>query len=157
MAGLNSCRYTSSSGSPRVPRSWIMFRIVSAVRISRNRSDSENLSLEIPSSPVVPYGHGYASLIATGPLGTNATCSTSLYWHAGGTGGRLRGPGALVRGSGPHLTGTASQELAEFFTPSINRSTAVATSTSPTRSASSWGATGSSGPYAYPDPCGRGR
>src|SRR2546427_5492189 len=123
----------------------------------RNRSDSENLSLEIPSSPVVPYGHGYASLIATGPLGTNATCSTSLYWHAGGTGGRLRGPGALVRGTGPHLTGTASQELAEFFTPSIKRSTAVATSTSPTRSASSWGATGSSGPYAYPDPCGRGR
>src|SRR2546428_6497915 len=125
--------------------------------VEGNRSDSENLSLEIPSSPVVPYGHGYASLIATGPLGTNATCSTSLYWHAGGTGGRLRGPGALVRGTGPHLTGTASQELAEFFTPSIKRSTAVATSTSPTRSASSWGATGSSGPYAYPDPCGRGR
>jgi hypothetical protein len=62
-----------------------------------------------------------------------------------------------VRGTGPHLPGTASQELAEFFTPSIKRSTAVATSTSPTRSASSWGATGSSGPYAYPDPCGRGR
>ena len=35
MSGLYSCRYTSSSGSPRLPRSWIMFRIVSAVRISR--------------------------------------------------------------------------------------------------------------------------
>src|SRR6266446_8983807 len=35
MSGLYSCLYTSSSGSLRLPRSWIMFRIVSAVRISR--------------------------------------------------------------------------------------------------------------------------
>src|SRR6266446_928147 len=38
MSGLNSWRYTSSSGSFRLPRSWIMFRIVSAVRISRTFS-----------------------------------------------------------------------------------------------------------------------
>ena len=123
----------------------------------RNRSDSENLSLEIPSSPVVPYGHGYASLITTGPLGTNATCSASLYWHAGGTGGHLGGPGALVRDTGPHLAGTTSQELAKLFTPSIKRSTTGAPSPSPTQSASSWGATGASGPYASPATCGRGR
>ena len=35
MSGLESCRYPSSSGSLRLPRSWIMFRIVSAVRLSR--------------------------------------------------------------------------------------------------------------------------
>ena len=35
MSGLYSCLYTSSSGSFRLPRSWIMLRIVSAVRISR--------------------------------------------------------------------------------------------------------------------------
>src|SRR5882672_5408911 len=120
----------------------------------RNRSDSENLSLEIPSSPVVPCCHGYASLIATGSLGTNATRSASLYWHAGGTCGRLGGHGALVRGTGPHLTGTAQQELEEFFTPSIERSASVATSKSPTRSAPSWGSTGSSGPYSPPHPGG---
>src|SRR5438093_7507999 len=107
----------------------------------RNCSDSENLSLEIPSSPVVPCCHGYASLIATGSLGTNATRSASLYWHAGGTCGRLGGHGALVRGTGRHLTGTAQQELEEFFTPSIERSASVATSKSPTRSAPSWGST----------------
>src|SRR5205807_10452942 len=33
MAGLNSCRYTSSNGSLRLPRSWIMFRYDSAVSI----------------------------------------------------------------------------------------------------------------------------
>src|SRR5215467_14853162 len=126
----------------------------------RNRSDSENLSLETLSSPVVPCCHGYASLIATGSLGTNAPRSASLYWHAGGTCGRLGGHSALVRGTGPHLTGTAQQELAEFFTPSIERSASVATSKSPTRSAPSWGSTGSSGPYSPPHPggicrCGR--
>jgi hypothetical protein len=114
----------------------------------RNRSDSENLSLEMPYSSVVLYGYGYASLIATGPLGTNATCSASLYWQAGGPCSHLGGPGALVRGTGPHLTGTASQELAEFFTPSIERSAAVTTSTSPTKSTPSWGSSGSSGPCA---------
>lgn len=35
MAGLASGRYTSSHGSFRFPRSWVMCRIVSAVRISR--------------------------------------------------------------------------------------------------------------------------
>src|SRR6476660_1618861 len=119
-----------------------------------NRSDSENLSLETLSSPVVPCCHGYASLIATGSLGTNATRSASLYWHAGGTCGRLGGHSALVRGTGSHLTGTAQQELEEFFTPSIERSASVATSKSPTRSAPSWGATGSSGPYSPPHPGG---
>src|SRR4029434_7561563 len=133
-------RRPRSSASPCSPRS--------------NRSDSENLSLETLSSPVVPCGHGYASLIATGALGTNATRSASLYWHAGGTCGRLRGHSALVRGTGPHLTGTAQQELEEFFTPSIERSASVATSKSPTRSAPSWGATGSSGPYSPPHPGG---
>src|SRR5712692_9536038 len=112
-----------------------------------NRSDSENLSLEIPSSPVVPCCHGYASLIATGSLGTNATRIASLYWHAGGTCGRLGGHGALVRGTGP-------QACEECFTPSIERSASVATSKSPTRSAPSWGSTGSSGPYSPPHPGG---
>src|SRR5215468_11153187 len=121
---------------------------------SGNRSDSENLSLETLSSPVVPCCHGYASLIATGSLGTNAPRSASLYWHAGGTCGPLGGHSALVRGTGPHLTGTAQQELEEFFTPSIERSASVATSKSPTRSAPSRGPTGSSGPYPPPHPGG---
>src|SRR2546426_3856605 len=134
---------TRLSNSPKIP--WTG---------QGNCSDSENLSLEIPSSPVVPCCHGYASLIATGSLGTNATRSASLYWHAGGTCGRLGGHGALVRGTGRHLTGTAQQELEEFFTPSIERSASVATSKSPTRSAPSWGSTGSSGPYSPPHPGG---
>jgi hypothetical protein len=49
---------------------------------------------------------------------------------------------------------TFQQELEEFFTPSIERSASVATSKSPTRSAPSWGATGSSGPYSPPHPGG---
>ncbi len=40
MAGLESWRYTSSSGSCRLPRSWIMLRIVSAVRLSRTFASS---------------------------------------------------------------------------------------------------------------------
>src|SRR5215470_3602506 len=125
-----------------------------------NRSDSENLSLETLSSPVVPCGHGDASLIATGSLGTNAPRSASLYGPAGGTCGRLGGHRALVRGTGPPLTGTAQQERAECVTPSIERSASVATSKSPTQSAPSWGSTGSSGPYSPPHPggicrCGR--
>src|SRR5215216_5128161 len=136
-----------SNQSPRPPDPTSLTR-------RGNRSDSENLSLETLSSPVVPCCHGYASLIATGSLGTNATRSASLYWRAGGTCGRLGGHSALVRGTGPHLTGTAQQELEEFFTPSIERSASVATSKSPTRSAPSWGSTGASGPYSPPHPGG---
>jgi hypothetical protein len=119
-----------------------------------NRSDSENLSLETLSSPVVPCCHGYASLIAPGSLGTNATRSASLYWRAGGPCGRLGGQSALVRGTGPPLTGPAQPEHEACFTPSIERSASVATSKAPTRSAPSWGATGSSGPYSPPHPGG---
>ena len=97
--------------------------------VNRNRSGCQNFMLAIKTSPVVPSGYGNASRITSRALGSDFARSPGLYSGAGSACGDHGCHGPYFTGAGPHITGTAAPNLAEFFTSLFERSATTQTST----------------------------
>src|SRR5262245_27508779 len=97
----------------------------------RNRSGCQNLTLAIKTLPVVPSGYGNASRITSRALGPDPTRSPGLYSSAGSACGDHGIHGFHFTGAGPHITGTAEPNFAEFLTSTFERSATAQTAKSP--------------------------
>src|SRR5215510_15635972 len=104
-------------------------QVVFQTSTNRNRSGCQNLTLAIKTSPVVPSGYGNASRITSRALGPDPTRSPGLYSGAGSACRDHGIHGPYLTGAGPHVTGTAEPNLAEFFTSLFERSATTQTST----------------------------
>src|SRR5262245_66311906 len=96
-----------------------------------NRSGCQNLTLAIKTLPVVPSGYGNASRITSRALGPDPTRSPGLYSGAGSACGDHGIHGPYLTGAGPHITGTAEPNFAEFLTSTFERSATAQTAKSP--------------------------
>src|SRR5262245_22642181 len=94
-----------------------------------NRSGCQNLTLAIKTSPVISSGYANASRITSRALGSDRARSPGLYSGAGSACGDHDFRGPYFTGAGPHVTGTAEPNLAEFFTSLFERSATTRTST----------------------------